>query len=90
VACGGVVDEAALIEALGKKTIAGAGLDVYEKEPLPDDSPLWKLSNVIISPHISGFTPHYDDRATDVFAENLRRFVAGESLLNLVDRAHEY
>jgi phosphoglycerate dehydrogenase-like enzyme len=90
VACGGVVDEAALIEALGKKTIAGAGLDVYEKEPLPDDSPLWKLPNVIMSPRVSGFTLHYDDRASDVFAENLRRFVTGESLLNLVDRAHDY
>lgn len=90
VARGGVVDEAALIEALENKTIAGAGLDVYENEPLPDDSPFWKLPSVIMSPHISGFTPHYDDRATDVFVENLRRFVAGEPLINLVDRAHDY
>ncbi len=87
---GGVIDEAALIEALDKKTIGGAGLDVYAIEPLPDDSPLWKLPNVIMSPHVSGFTPYYDDRATDLFAENLRRFVVGEPLLNVVDRSRDY
>lgn len=82
IARGGVVDEAALAAALREGVIAGAGLDVFETEPLPADSPLWGLDNVIISPHVSGFTPRYDERATDLFAENLRRYVAGEPLLN--------
>ena len=90
VARGSLVDEKALIAALEKGTIAGAGLDVYEVEPLPEDSPLWKLPNVILSPHVSGFTPYYDERATDLFAENLRRFLAGEPLLNVVDRSRGY
>lgn len=87
---GGVVDEAALIEALKANKIKGAALDVFEQEPLPEDSPLWTLPNVLISPHVSGFTPQYDERATDLFTENLRRFAAGERLLNLVDRAIDY
>ncbi len=87
---GPVVDEAALIEALQQGKIAGAGLDVFEKEPLPADSPLWAMDNVIISPHVSGFTPLYDERATDVFAENLRRYLKGETLLNLVNKERGY
>lgn len=87
---GGLVDEAALIEALRQDHIAGAGLDVFEEEPLPADSPLWQNENVIISPHVSGFSPKYDDRASDLFAENLRRYLAGEPLLNLVDRERGY
>jgi len=90
VARGAIVDEAALTEALRQGHIAGAALDVFEQEPLPADSPLWKLDNIIISPHVSGFTPHYDDRATALFAENLRRYLAGEPLLNQVDRRREY
>ncbi|MCA9973715.1 MAG: D-2-hydroxyacid dehydrogenase, partial [Anaerolineales bacterium] len=74
---GGVVDEKALVKALNKGWIAGAGLDVFETEPLPDTSPLWNLPNVILTPHVSGFTPHYDARAVDLFAENLRRYLAG-------------
>lgn len=87
---GGVVDQAALIRALKKGWIAGAGLDVFEKEPLPADSPLWSMDNVIISPHVSGFTPHYDDRAIDLFCANLGRYLAGEQLINLVDRRTGY
>jgi len=87
---GGLVDEAALVEALYSGHIAGAGLDVFEAEPLPADSPLWRLENVLISPHVSGFTPHYDERASDLFAENLRRYLAGEPLINQVDRARGY
>jgi phosphoglycerate dehydrogenase-like enzyme len=90
VARGAVVDEAALILALREGWIAGAALDVFEQEPLPANSPLWKMENVIISPHISGFTPHYDERATALFAENLRRYLAGEPLLNRVEREREY
>jgi phosphoglycerate dehydrogenase-like enzyme len=90
VARGPIVDEAALVRALSEGWIAGAALDVFEREPLPGDSPLWKMENVIISPHVAGFTPHYDDRATALFAENLRRYLSGEPLLNQVERAREY
>jgi phosphoglycerate dehydrogenase-like enzyme len=87
---GGIVDEPALIKALQEGWIAGAGLDVFQKEPLPPDSPLYNLGNVILSPHVAGFSPHYDDRASDLFAENLRRYLAGEELLNLVDKEAGY
>ena len=87
---GAIINEPDLVRGLRKGWLAGAGLDVYETEPLPDDSPLWEMDNVIMTPHISGFTPHYDDRATDIFAENLRRYLAGEPLLNLVNRTEGY
>ena len=87
---GALVDEAALARALREGWIAGAALDVFEQEPLPADSPLWKMDNVIISPHIAGFTPHYDERAAALFAENLRRYLAGEPLLNQVERGRGY
>ncbi len=87
---GEVVKESDLVRALKKGWIAGAGLDVFAAEPLPADSPLWKLENVIISPHVSGFTPAYDERATDLFAENLRRYLHGEPLLNVVSRDEGY
>jgi D-2-hydroxyacid dehydrogenase (NADP+) len=90
VARGSVVDEAALVRGLRQGWIAGAALDVFEEEPLPASSPLWKMENVIISPHVAGFTSHYDDRAVALFAENLRRYLAGESLLNRVDRERQY
>ena len=90
VARGGVVDEAALIEALRAGTIRGAALDVFAEEPLPASSPLWTLPNVILSPHVSGFTLDYDGRAMALFAENLRRYVAGEPLLNVVDVTRGY
>jgi phosphoglycerate dehydrogenase-like enzyme len=85
VARGGVIDQVALIDALRKNTIGGAALDVFTPEPLPADSPLWTLPNVIISPHVSGFTSHYDERAMALFAENLRRYVNGAPLMNVVD-----
>ena len=87
---GGLVDEPALIEALQQGQLAGAALDVFEEEPLPAHSPLWQLENVIISPHVSGFSPTYDDRASDLFAENLHRYLTGEPLLNLLDRERGY
>jgi phosphoglycerate dehydrogenase-like enzyme len=87
---GGLVDEPALITALRQGQIAGAGLDVFEREPLPADNPLWSLDNTLISPHVSGFSPNYDDRASTVFAENLRRYLAGEPLLNQVERGRGY
>jgi phosphoglycerate dehydrogenase-like enzyme len=90
VARGGVVDEPALIRALQRGWIGGAGLDVFAQEPLPADSPLWRMENVILTPHIAGNTPHYNARALDVFAENLRRYLAGEPLLNQVDSERGY
>jgi phosphoglycerate dehydrogenase-like enzyme len=90
VARGALVDEAALVRALREGWIAGAVLDVFEQEPLPADSLLWGMENVIISPHVAGFTPHYDRRAADLFAENLRRYLSGQPLLNQVEREREY
>ena len=82
---GGVVNHVDLIAALKDRRIAGAALDVFPEEPLPADSPLWKQPNVIVSPHISGNTPFYDERAVALFVENLRRYLAGETLLNRFD-----
>ncbi|QCS44944.1 D-2-hydroxyacid dehydrogenase [Natrinema versiforme] len=73
---GKVVDEDALLYALRKGQIGGAALDVQAEEPLPTDSPLWNLSNVIITPHMAGATPHYWDRCAEIFAENYDRFTA--------------
>ncbi len=87
---GPIVKQPDLIKALKKGWIAGAGLDVFEIEPLPAESPLWSMENVIISPHISGFTPLYDERVTDLFTENLRRYLDGRPLLNLVSREAGY
>lgn len=87
---GAIIREADLIKALQRGWIAGAGLDVFETEPLPQDSPLWSMENVIISPHVSGFTPYYDDRVTDLFAKNLRLYLDGQSLLNVVDKNAGY
>lgn len=83
---GGVIKEGDLIRALQKGWIAGAGLDVFEAEPLPDNSPLWGMPNVILSPHVSGFSEAYEARALDLFIANLERYVAGETLLNVVQR----
>lgn len=90
IARGGIIDESALIKALRKGWIAGAGLDVFEQEPLPADSPLWGLQNVLMSPHVAGFTPRYDERAATLFAENLGRYLAGQPLLNLVEKSKGY
>jgi phosphoglycerate dehydrogenase-like enzyme len=87
---GGVVDHIALADALTKKQFAGAALDVYPEEPLPADSPIWSLPNVIISPHVAGLSPHYTDRAFILFKENLRRYLAGEDLLNKIDLQRGY
>jgi len=90
IARGDLIDEAALIRALQERWIAGAGLDVFAREPLPADSPLWLLENVILSPHISGITPRYDEHMSGLFAENLRRYANGQPLLNRVDRSLGY
>ena len=83
---GATVDEPALVEALRSGTIAGAALDVFATEPLPPDSPLWTLPNVIVSPHISGDIEGWERQVVSLFVENARRFAAGEPLSNLVDK----
>jgi phosphoglycerate dehydrogenase-like enzyme len=90
IARGPVVVEEALIRALREGWIAGAALDVFEKEPLPSDSPLWDMENVIVSPHISGGTEIYNVRAVEIFAENLRRYLGGQPLRNIVDPGRGY
>ncbi len=82
---GGVVDHGALVEALGNSWIAGAALDVFPVEPLPQSSPLWELPNLILSPHVAGTSGLYLERAAELFAENLRRYLANEELLNRYD-----
>jgi phosphoglycerate dehydrogenase-like enzyme len=87
---GGIVDESALIQALNEKAIAGAVLDVFSREPLPVESPLWKAPNVILTPHVSGFSPNYKERAGNMFVENLKRYLHGEPLFNRVDEERSY
>lgn len=90
VARGQVVDEAAMIEALRSGALGGAVLDVFEREPLPADSPLWDLPNVVITPHSSGFRATHWDDVVELFAENLERFQRGEPPQNVVDPAAGY
>jgi phosphoglycerate dehydrogenase-like enzyme len=87
---GGIVDETALAAAIQSGHLAGAGLDVFEQEPLPPSSPLWRLPGVIITPHVGGSSPGFLDRAVPFFCENLRRYLAGEPLLNRVDVSRGY
>lgn len=87
---GGLVNEEELIEALNAGEIAGAGLDVTEEEPLPKESPLWELENVIITPHHSGWSEKYMDRAIDIFCQNLKAFLEDRPLPNLVDKSKGY
>jgi phosphoglycerate dehydrogenase-like enzyme len=87
---GKIVQEDKLIEALKQRLIAGAGLDTFENEPLPESSELWGLINVIITPHIAGLTPHYMDRVTNIFCENLNRFIHEQPLINVVDKKLGY
>ena len=82
---GGVVDESALIDALRSERLAGAALDVFAREPLPADSPLWELPNVLVSPHTAALSPHENERIASLFVENLRRYLRGEELRNRVD-----
>jgi phosphoglycerate dehydrogenase-like enzyme len=87
---GALVDEAALIDALRERRLAGAALDVFEQEPLPRTSPLWDMPEVILTPHTSGLGPRYWERAMEQFTANLLRYLAGEPLLNLVDKRAGY
>ena len=90
VARGSLVDEASLVQALASRQIAGAALDVTTEEPLPPESPLWKLPNVFITPHVSAVSEHLWKRQTDLIMENLERWFGGRELLNRVDLKRGY
>jgi phosphoglycerate dehydrogenase-like enzyme len=90
IARGRIVNEEALIRVLREKRIAGAGLDVFAVEPLPADSPLWDLPNVVLTPHVAGLREDYDLLATRLFCKNLKRYLSGKPLLNVVDKVKGY
>ncbi|MCP3380302.1 D-2-hydroxyacid dehydrogenase [Bradyrhizobium sp. CCGUVB4N] len=90
IARGNVVVEAELIKALQTRAIAGAMLDVFEREPLPQDSPLWDMPNVIATPHVAGSPSNYTERVFSIFAENIERFLKGQALKNVVDLRRGY
>lgn len=87
---GRVIDEMALIRGLEQGRPAGAALDVFAEEPLPPESPLYRMPNVLVTPHVAGVTPHYWPRLMDIFRDNLRRYLKGEALLNRVDKHAGY
>ena len=90
IARGSVIDEVALVRALSEGWIVGAGLDVFSTEPLPAESRLWELPNVIYSPHVSGGIENELDIATDLFIDNLRRYLNGDQLFSVVDKEKGY
>jgi phosphoglycerate dehydrogenase-like enzyme len=90
IARGSIIDEPSLVKALEKHKIAGAALDVFAAEPLPANSKLWELPNVIISPHISGSMPDYMRRATGILCKNLARYLEGKRLINVVNKKRGY
>jgi phosphoglycerate dehydrogenase-like enzyme len=87
---GPLVDEPALVQALRSGAIGGAALDVFNDEPLPPESPFWTMPNVLITPHTSGLRPDHWDAAIALFADNVRRFMAGQPLANVVDKKAGY
>jgi phosphoglycerate dehydrogenase-like enzyme len=87
---GPLIDDAALVDALRERRIGGAALDVFEQEPLPTDSPLWDLDNLLITPHTAALTEKLWQRHYELFSQNLRRYVAGEPLLYVVDKQKGY
>ncbi len=87
---GSIVNENDLITALQEKVIKGAALDVFEEEPLSETSPLWEMSNVIITPHLAALSPNYMERAIKLFGENLERYLDGKELVNLIDSKKGY
>lgn len=89
---GKVISLDALTAALQAGTIGGAGLDVFEQEPLPDDHPLWQMNNVILTPHVAGRSsyPYQEARRLDLLVDNVKRYLAGEELANVVDKEKGY
>ncbi len=87
---GGVVNEDAMVDALTEKRLAGAVVDVFNQEPLPSTSPIWKAPNLIITPHVSGFSPVYKERAGEMFVVNMQRYLRDETLYNLFDPTLKY
>jgi phosphoglycerate dehydrogenase-like enzyme len=87
---GGTVVDADLVEAVHAKTIAGAVLDVYRQEPLPVDHPFWTTAGITVLPHIGGLDTHRDEIVAGLFADNAKRFLAGGTLSELVDRSRGY
>ena len=87
---GGIVDEDALMEALEKRIIGGAGLDVTPQEPLPLDHPLWRMDNVVVTPHAAGGSPNREGRIVDLFCDNLGRLMDGQPLLSVIDKRKGY
>ena len=87
---GKIVDGPALLRALDSEEIGGAGLDVTPVEPLPSDSPLWDMPNVIITPHVAGGSPVRMDRTVSLFCDNLERFLIGKPLLSVIDKRKGY
>jgi phosphoglycerate dehydrogenase-like enzyme len=90
IARGRIVDQGALIQALQEGCIGGAALDVFDEEPLPPDSPLWEMPNVMVTPHNSWSTPHFKRREAELFLDNLERYLRGEPLRNVVDLSRGY
>ena len=90
IARGSLIDEAALYDALATRAIRAAGLDVFEVEPLPADSLLWKLPNVLLTPHAGGAMSEYGSRAVEYLVANLARYRRGEQLLSIVDKDAGY
>ncbi len=87
---GASIDSDALIQALENGTIRGAALDTFEEEPLPSGSPLWKAKNIIITPHVGGPIPHYHNLLTELFIDNLRRYLSGRPFATVVDKKKGY
>jgi phosphoglycerate dehydrogenase-like enzyme len=87
---GALVDEAALVKTLRNRRIAGAALDVFEEEPLSRWSPLWKMPQVLITPHIAFLTENVWQRHYEVFAANLKRFIGGQTLEDVIDKNRGY
>ena len=87
---GKIVDEQALMDALRSGAIGGAGLDVTPQEPLPEAHPLWRMANVIVTPHAAGGSPNRVDRIVDLFCDNLRRILADQPLLSVIDKKKGY
>ena len=85
VARGALIDEAALVDALESGHVGGAALDVFKEEPLSPDSPFWTMPNVLVCSHSAGTSDHENERITDIFCENLRRYLAGAPLRNVLD-----